>query len=47
MKIPGYNPQKLTQSWWCGYGPYNDPTIAVCAMIQNGGEGEARPPRRR
>ena len=39
VTIPGYLPQKLTQSWWCGYGPYNDPSIVVCAMIQNGGEG--------
>jgi penicillin-binding protein 2 len=40
VKIPGYpNAMKLTQSWWCGYGPYLDPKIVVCAMIQNGGEG--------
>ena len=40
VKIPGYpNALKLTQSWWCGYGPYLDPKIVVCAMIQNGGEG--------
>jgi penicillin-binding protein 2 len=42
VKIPGYpNALKLTQSWWCGYGPYLDPKIVVCAMIQNGGEGGA------
>jgi penicillin-binding protein 2 len=40
VKIPGYpNAMKLTQSWWCGYGPYLDPKIVVCAMVQNGGEG--------
>jgi penicillin-binding protein 2 len=39
VTIPGYGPQKLTQSWWCGYGPYDSPSIVVCAMIQNGGEG--------
>jgi len=40
VNMPGYpNALKLTQSWWCGYGPYLDPTITVCAMIQNGGEG--------
>jgi len=27
------------QSWWCGYGPYNSPTLVVCAVIENGGEG--------
>jgi penicillin-binding protein 2 len=42
VSVPGYpNPLKLTQSWWCGYGPYEDPSIVVCAMIQNGGEGGA------
>ena len=39
MSVPGYAPQKLTQSWWCGYGPDDSPSIVVCAMIQNGGEG--------
>ena len=29
------------QSWWCGYGPYNDPKLVVCAVIENGGEGGA------
>jgi penicillin-binding protein 2 len=27
------------QSWWCGFGPYDDPRITVCAMIENGGHG--------
>ena len=40
VQVPGYpNALKLTQSWWCGYGPYDSPSIVVCAMIQNGGEG--------
>lgn len=40
VSLPGYpNPVNLTQSWWCGYGPYNSPTIVVCALIENGGEG--------
>ena len=40
VSIPGYpNPVKLSQSWWCGYGPYNNPSIVVCAVIENGGEG--------
>jgi penicillin-binding protein 2 len=29
------------QSWWCGYGPANDPKLVVCAVIENGGEGGA------
>ncbi len=40
VKLPGFpNPSNQTQSWWCGYGPYNQPTIVVCAMIENGGHG--------
>jgi penicillin-binding protein 2 len=40
IKLPGYpNPLNLTQSWWCGYGPYDAPTIVVCAVIENGGHG--------
>jgi penicillin-binding protein 2 len=30
-----------SQSWWCGYGPTNDPKLVVCAVIENGGEGGA------
>jgi penicillin-binding protein 2 len=30
---------KLNQSWWCGYGPTDSPTIVVCAVIENGGHG--------
>jgi penicillin-binding protein 2 len=29
----------MNQSWWCGYGPYGDPEIVVCALIENGGHG--------
>ncbi|HEX6701113.1 MAG TPA: penicillin-binding protein 2 [Gaiellaceae bacterium] len=29
----------LSQSWWCGYGPTDNPTIVVCALIENGGHG--------
>jgi penicillin-binding protein 2 len=40
IRLPGYpNMVKLNQSWWCGYGPYEDPSIAVCAVIENGGHG--------
>jgi penicillin-binding protein 2 len=41
ITIPGYpNPLDLSQSWWCGYGPTtNTPELAVCAVIENGGEG--------
>lgn len=33
------NALKLNQSWWCGYGPFDAPTIVVCAVIENGGHG--------
>jgi len=40
VTVPGYpNPLKLNQSWWCGYGPFDDPSIVVCAVIENGGHG--------
>jgi penicillin-binding protein 2 len=29
----------LDQSWWCGYGPRDNPKIVVCALIENGGHG--------
>jgi penicillin-binding protein 2 len=29
----------LDQSWWCGYGPSENPTLVVCAVIENGGFG--------
>jgi penicillin-binding protein 2 len=31
----------FNQSWWCGYGPYDKPTLVVCAVIENGGHGGA------
>jgi penicillin-binding protein 2 len=40
VALPGYpNAPKLVQSWWCGYGPFDAPTIVVCALIENGGHG--------
>jgi penicillin-binding protein 2 len=40
VQLPGYPTQlKFNQSWWCGYGPTDNPTIAVCAVIENGGHG--------
>jgi penicillin-binding protein 2 len=39
ITLPGYGPQNLTQSWWCGYGPFDSPQIVVCAVIENGGHG--------
>ena len=40
VTLPGYPyPSNQTQSWWCGYGPYDEPTIVVCALIENGGHG--------
>ena len=34
----GYRPL-LDQSWWCGYGPADDASLVVCALIENGGHG--------
>jgi penicillin-binding protein 2 len=34
----GY-PRIFNQSWWCGYGPADAPTLVVCALIENGGHG--------
>jgi peptidoglycan glycosyltransferase len=31
--------RNFDQSWWCGYGPYEDPKLVVCALIENGGHG--------
>jgi penicillin-binding protein 2 len=40
VHIPGYpHGLLLNQSWWCGYGPADSPTIVVCALIENGGHG--------
>ena len=38
-RCPATRPGKLNQSWWCGYGPSDNPTIVVCAVIENGGHG--------
>ena len=38
VKLPGYAGLR-DQSWWCGYGPYESPEVAVCALIENGGHG--------
>jgi penicillin-binding protein 2 len=38
VSIPGFT-GKMDQSWWCGYGPSEAPTIVVCAVIENGGHG--------
>jgi penicillin-binding protein 2 len=40
VQLPGTNYDHVeSQSWWCGYGPTNDPKLVVCAVIENGGEG--------
>jgi penicillin-binding protein 2 len=40
ISVPGYpHPLDLNQSWWCGYGPTDSPSIVVCAVIENGGHG--------
>lgn len=38
VTLPGYTGVQ-NQSWWCGYGPTDDPKIVVCALIENGGHG--------
>jgi penicillin-binding protein 2 len=38
VQLPGYKGLR-DQSWWCGYGPYEKPELAVCALIENGGHG--------
>jgi penicillin-binding protein 2 len=32
---------KTDTSWWCGFGPYDSPSLVVCAVIENGGFGGA------
>ncbi len=40
IQVPGFpHPLNLNQSWWCGYGPTDSPSIVVCAVIENGGHG--------
>ncbi len=38
VTLPGFTGER-DQSWWCGYGPANDPKLVVCAVIENGGHG--------
>jgi penicillin-binding protein 2 len=38
VHLPGYD-GLMDQSWWCGYAPSDNPTISVCALIENGGHG--------
>jgi penicillin-binding protein 2 len=38
VTLPGYRGLQ-DQAWWCGYGPSDNPTLTVCAMIENGGHG--------
>ena len=38
VRLPNYQGLQ-DQAWWCGYGPYDKPTLTVCAMIENGGHG--------
>jgi penicillin-binding protein 2 len=38
VSLPGYLGTQ-NQSWWCGYGPSDDPKLVVCAVIENGGHG--------
>jgi penicillin-binding protein 2 len=38
VKLPGFTGLR-DQSWWCGWGPYQTPEIAVCALVENGGHG--------
>ena len=40
VQLPGYpRGLLLDQSWYCAYGPTDSPTIAACAVIENGGHG--------
>jgi penicillin-binding protein 2 len=38
VSLPGYTGM-FDQAWWCGYGPSDDPSLVVCALIENGGHG--------
>jgi peptidoglycan glycosyltransferase len=33
-------PPGAPHSWWISFAPADDPRIAVCAMVENGGEGD-------
>ena len=36
---PGDGLRTEDTAWWCGWGPYESPTLVVCAVIENGGFG--------
>lgn len=38
VSIPGFR-GLADQAWWCGWGPFDRPTLVVCAMVENGGFG--------
>jgi penicillin-binding protein 2 len=38
VRLPGFQGLR-DQAWWCGYGPYANPKLVVCAVIENGGHG--------
>ena len=38
VSYPGYTGLQ-DQSWWCGYGPFDKPSLVVCALVENGGFG--------
>jgi penicillin-binding protein 2 len=38
VRLPGFQGLQ-DQAWWCGYGPYGNPKLVVCALIENGGHG--------
>ena len=38
VELPGFQGLR-DQSWWCGFGPYGEPELVVCAVIENGGHG--------
>jgi penicillin-binding protein 2 len=38
VTLPGFVGNR-DQAWWCGYGPYEDAELVVCAVIENGGHG--------
>lgn len=33
------DPRKATHAWFVGYAPFNNPKIAICVLIENGGHG--------
>ena len=46
IRVTG-SPGKFDQSWWCGYGPYDNPSIVVCARDRERRPRRRRPRRRR